>query len=513
MKFKIIPIILAFIFAPILNQAQKTVWAKPFTDDVTLVSNFHKVGTDSHDNFYIMANFARKISFGTIELKSASKSPDITDAFIAKLDPQGEVIHWGIQITGQGKIEGKALTTDSKDNVYVTGSFESETTFGDITISPKHQFGFFIAKYNSNGEFQWVKQGGNFESKWSIATAYGYAVKTDKNDNVYIAANVLGMYDDWVHDPSLPVEKQYLGKAYFEDQEISGDEFYTGNHTILVKLSPEGNFIWKRVGAMNLGLSDLVIDNNENIYMTGSVGGTIVFEGQKLESNGLSDIIVIKFAEDGKTAWIKQFGTGQPYSSGAYATKAATDIEGGQFIAIDEAQNVYFSGVHFDGARFEDKTLSSNANIKGFEVGNAFLGKLDKDGNLQWVKNAQGKGTAGLTGMVCDKAGNVYISGTIGLKKVTFDGQKAKGPFIMKFNSDGDTQWVDDADSRKKSWGKTIKVHVSYIGSLAINHSEDFLYSTGNATRETKESSYGFGGTSSSTMNETLMSISKIKTD
>lgn len=500
---------LFILFIPSGLWAQKTVWAIPFTHDVTLVSGYHKICTDSEDNFYIMANFARTISFGTIELKSGSKSPDITNTFIAKIDPYGESILWGIQILSPGNIDGKGLTTDQDNNVYVTGSFEGETVFGNTTLSPKHKYGFFIAKYNSEGEFQWVKQGGNYDTKWGMATTYGLAVKTDNTGNAYVAANVMGMYDDWVHDPSLPIEKQYLGKAYYEDETIEGDEFYTGNHTMLIKLAPNGELIWKRVGAMNLTLQDLVVDNDENTYLTGSLGGASVFEGKKIEANGLSDIIVIKFDNEGKTSWIKQFGTGEPYSGGAYSTEPAKDIEGGQFIAIDAEGNIYFTGVHFDGAKFDDKTLSSDANIKGLEVGNAFLGKLDQNGNIIWIKNAEGKGTAGLTGMVCDQNGNVFISGAITFKKVTFDGQKAKGPFIMKFDSKGAIQWIDDADSREKSWGKTVKVRVSYISDIAISHSEDFLYTTGNANKETKETGYN----TITTTTETMMAISKVKTD
>jgi len=489
--------------------AQKTVWAKPFTHDITLVSSLHKVCTDSEDNFYVMANFARTISFGTITLKSGSKSPDITNTFIAKIDPNGENILWGIQILSPGHIEGKSMVTDSENNIYITGSFEGETTFGNITISPKHKYGFFIAKYNADGDFQWVKQGGNYESKWGIATAYGFAIKTDKSGNVYVAANVLGMYDDWVHDPSLPVEEQYLGKAYYEDETIEKEDFYTGHHTITLKLTPNGDLLWKRVGVMYLRFADLDVDSDENLYLTGSLGGTGVFEGKKIESNGLSDIAVIKVDKEGKTIWLKQFGTGEPYSSGAYATTPAKDIEGGQFVAVDANGNVYFTGVHFDGAKFDDKTLSSEANIKGLEVGNAFLAKLDKDGNLLWVKNAEGKGTPNLMGLVCDKSGNTFLAGTIVFKKVTFDGQKAIGPFIMKYDSDGKIQWIDDADSRDKSWGKTVKVRFSGISSLAINNAESFLYTTGNASKETKETGYNV----ITTTTETMMAISKVKTD
>jgi len=494
-------------------QAQKTVWANPITHDVSLVSDFHKICTDSEDNFYIMANFARKINFGTIELKSGSKSPDVLDAFIAKIDPYGETIFWGIQISSLGNVEGKSITTDIQNNLYVTGSFEGETTFGTTTISPKHKYGFFIAKYNSDGEFQWVRQGGNYESKWGMATAYGFVVKTDNSGNVYAVANILGMYDDWVDDPGLPIEKRYLGKAYFEDEIIEGDEFYTGNHPLTIKLNPDGELIWKRVGMMIMSFTDLDVDDDENIYLTGSMGGTGVFKGEKIEANGLRDIIVIKFDKEGKPVWFKQFGTGQPVSSGAYAKKPATDYEAGQFITVDAGGNVYFSGIHFDGAKFGDKTLSSNASIKGIELGNAFHAKLDKDGIIQWVKNAEGKGSPNFTGMVCDQAGNTYLSGRIILKKVTFDGKKAKGAFIMKFDTNGAIQWVDDADTREKSWGKTVKVRVSYISDIAINKSEDFLYTTGNAVKETKETDYGYKTSTTTTTTETLIAVSKVKTD
>ncbi len=512
---KAVILILATIqLANFYARAQQTIWAKPITHDVTLVSSFHYVCTDSEDNFYVMANFARTIDFGTITLKSGSKSPDILNTFIAKIDPYGETIFWGVQITSAENIEGKSITTDSENNLYVTGSIGGETTFGNTTISPKHKWAFFLAKYNSNGEFQWVKQGGNFESKWTVATSFGYAVETDNNDNVYLAANVLGMYDDWVHDPELPVEEQFLGKAYFEDETIEGKEFYTGNHSVIIKLNPNGELIWKRVGGLNIGLKDLAIDQNENLYLTGSIGGSSVFEGNKMESMGLSDVIVIKFNKDGKTGWIKQFGMGEPYGSGAYATEPATDLEGGQFIAVDAQQNIYITGGHFDGAKFDKFTLSSNANIKGMEVSNAFLAKMDPDGNVQWVKNAQGKGTLNLSGMVCDKLGNVYMTGITFFKKVAFDGNKAKGPFVMKFDTNGDNLWIDDADTRDKSWGKTIKVKVSWINSLAINETENFLYTTGNAVKETVESRMsGLYETTTTTTTETIIAVSKVKTD
>jgi len=371
---------LTLLFVTIISvslHAQKTVWAKTISNQVSKVSNYHKIETDKDNNFYVMANFSDNINFGTISLDSKGKS----DVFIAKIDADGENIEWGIGITGVGFIEGKSITIDKDNNVYIAGSMEGEADFGTITIKPKHHYAFFIAKYNSSGVCQWVKQGGNYDSKWPYPSAFAYAVETDNEGNVYASANVLAMYDDWKDDPSLPLEDRYLGKIYYEDEVMQGKEIFTGNHSIVVKLNPStGDLIWKRVGPMNLSLLDFVIDDKGCTYFTGAIGGKSLMEGKDLEANGLSDIIILKLDQDGKTAWLKQYGVGEPYlSSGAYATNPAKDIEAGQFIEMDGSGNLYITGMHFDGAKFDDVILSSNANIKGLEVGNAFLAKLDQD--------------------------------------------------------------------------------------------------------------------------------------
>jgi hypothetical protein len=83
----------------------------------------------------------------------------------------------------------------------------------------------------------------------------------------------------------------------------------------------------------------------------------------------------------------------------------------------------------------------------------------------------------------------------------------------MKFDSNGETLWIDDADTRDKSWGKTVKVRVSYISDITINNSEDFLYTTGNAVKETKETDYGYNTSTTTTTTETLIAVSKVRTD
>jgi hypothetical protein len=71
---------------------------------------------------------------------------------------------------GNGHDYGQAITTDSSDNIYVTGNWDNGS-YNDI----------LIAKYNSSGAIQWQRTlaGGN-------GYDYGQAITTDSSDNIYV---------------------------------------------------------------------------------------------------------------------------------------------------------------------------------------------------------------------------------------------------------------------------------------------------------------------------------------
>jgi hypothetical protein len=71
---------------------------------------------------------------------------------------------------GNGHDIGRGITTDSSDNIYVTGYWDNGPDY-DI----------FITKYNSSGAIQWQRTlaGGN-------GTDYAYGITTDSSDNIYV---------------------------------------------------------------------------------------------------------------------------------------------------------------------------------------------------------------------------------------------------------------------------------------------------------------------------------------
>ncbi len=501
MKTKLI-LALSGLLISISCLAQKTEWVKTVTDGAAQVSADHRVCTDRENNFYIMANFTDNIMFGSTVLKSKNKTGP-TDAFIAKIDPDGEYVLWGTQISGFGNITANNICTDADMNVYVVGSFEDKTTFGESTvIEPKAKTGFFIAKYSPDGDFLWVKHGGNYYSAYP-GSCKAYAVQSDADGNIIMTASVVGMYDDWKDDPALPIEKRYLGKAYYEDIEITADDFYTGMHTIVLKLSSAGDLLWKRLCGMGMAFMDLSLGPEGNLYLSGNFGAFTSFEGKEIKANGLQDILVLKLDPLGKTIWLKQFGSGKPWDPAA----GATDIEFASFVDVDKAGNVYIAGKFCNNAKFDDITVESDAIQKDIDLGNVFLASLSPDGNAQWVRTVSSKVSSSVTGLEADSEGNTYLYGWFSFKKGTFNGESCRGPFVAKTDKNGNTEWIEDGKTREMSLIRTTTLQLTYPGGIALNGTEDRIYTTGNASKKTVESA----GYMSTTTTETIIAVTKIK--
>ncbi len=128
-----------------------------------------------------------------------------------------------------------------------------------------------------------------------------------------------------------------------------------------------------------------------------------------------------------------------------------TDDDSAESIAVDSAGNVYIAGFTY-GA------------LDGVNAGSAdaFVIKLNSDGEIQWVKQIGSSGTDYCTSLAIDKSGNIYIAGyTTG----DFDGTNAgkNDIFVIKIDSEGNILW-------KKQIGSSGE---EYCESLAIDENSN----------------------------------------
>jgi len=197
------------------------------------------------------------------------------DLFVSKFKNDGTWI-WTRQIGTQKREYNGKLAVDSKGDILLIGS-----TFG--TISGQQKLGIidpFVVKWDSEGVQQWALQFG------TNGADTGRAIVTDASNNIYITGSTEGNFIE----PPYP----HRGETY------------------LIKLTPNGKTLWiRQFGASPPTLkdvadrqNDLKIDKFGNLYMTGTVAGSL--GGQHYF--GAIDSFLLKFDSAGQQQWVRQFG-------------------------------------------------------------------------------------------------------------------------------------------------------------------------------------------------------------
>lgn len=156
---------------------------------------------------------------------------------------------------------------------------------------------FFVSVKISNSQtgFLMGRQFGSAKDEYALNHV------VDNNGNIFIAGKTNGI-----------MEERNYGK----------------NDGFLTKIDSLGNTLWTKQFGSD-GDEDILwsaIDNSGSVYITGSTTGTM---GDR--KFGKEDILLIKFSSEGRTEWVKQFGTD------------STDIARG--IYADNKGYVYITGM------------------------------------------------------------------------------------------------------------------------------------------------------------------------
>jgi hypothetical protein len=146
------------------------------------------ITTDSRGDVYAAGLFSGVATFGTGKaartLEASELVYDDFDAFVVKYAPSGALL-WARSSGGGGESWHSGIGTDSSGNVYVTGGFQYDATFGageatETTLETVDDTSVFVAKYNRNGAFRWVKSAGGIDDD------AGYGIVVDGSGNSYV---------------------------------------------------------------------------------------------------------------------------------------------------------------------------------------------------------------------------------------------------------------------------------------------------------------------------------------
>lgn len=189
-------------------------------------------------------------------------------------------------------------------------------------------------------------------------------------------------------------QSKALEKLQMGNSKVSFEEWYN---------------IWLPYGE-NAGLMDILIDDTDNIFVTGGSGShTIDYTTMNLTLS--------KFNTSGYMVWEKIKNAGDN-----------SNLEGGYGIANDSLNNLYIAGISLN-------ITTVNADI--------LLVKFNTTDDFEWSVSWGGSGYEYISDLAVDANGNIYVIGT------TVDLDTGRTYMVLlKFNSSGDLDWA-------KTWGTT----------------------------------------------------------
>lgn len=310
--------------------------------------------------------------------KSCSLSPPLSDAFVTKLDPAGNIVY-STYLGGSKSDLGAAIAADSTGNAYLTGPTASSDfpLLNPIASNNALQgtLDAFVTKFDPNGNLlSSTYLGGS-----GVDAGFGIAVDST---GIYVAGQTQSNNFPTVN----PFQGTFNGVA---------DAFIS-------KLSPDGlRLIYSTFlgGTNNDAATAIAVDSSGSAYVTGFTSSTDfpVTPGafQTVYAGGLTDAFIAKLSAAGNAL---------VYST--YLGGTATDAANG--IAVDAAGNANVVG----GTSSSDFPTANP--VQGMYNGNtdAFVTRLVPAGCAPFLSTYLGGHSTDIgTGVAADSSGNAFATG------------------------------------------------------------------------------------------------------
>ena len=322
---------------------------------------------------------------------------------------------------GTGNDAANKVLFDSNGNQFIVGSFSGTVDFdpnqGVNNLTSNGSDDMFILKLDNLSNFLWAKSIGGSGSD-------GISNVVINNQGEIIFTGIFQKNVDL--DP---------GAGTFNLTAAGAEDF------VVEKLDNNGNFIFCKVvsGPFSDIVTNLKLDSFGNIYSVGwFTGSNTDFDpgatSFPLTATGTCDAFIWKLDPNGNLLWAKKIG--------------GSGIDGAQGLDIDQQGNVFVSGDFMSTTDFDPG--SGTFNITSIGSSDAYVVKLNSNGNFIWTIRVGGSLSESAFRIACDLNGSVYIGGNFngtadfdpgnGTYNITSQGQN--DIFLMKVDAGGNFQWA-----------------------------------------------------------------------
>ena len=271
---------------------------------------------------YVTGSFKVSATFGGSDISSSG-----SNYFLTKLSTTDGSFQWVRQANGASDGIGYSIAADISGNVYTTGNFKGNASFGPFSLSSIASTGeLFFTKYDASGNVLWAEKG-------SSTYAAGNSIVVDDQGNLYLAG---------VFRSSLNVKGQSLTSS------PAG-----ADNGFVLKIDNLGNVSWiKQISSDLVFINDMSLDASSNVAFIGTFfgSGSINIGGTSVPSSGdFFEVYSGAFSSDGQLNWA--------YTAG----ETGIDSDYGYGISFSGSSGICMTGSFEGTIRFGSTVLSTTS--------------------------------------------------------------------------------------------------------------------------------------------------------
>lgn len=391
--------------------------------------------------------------------------------FLSVLNSKAQTFDWAEQVGSTSYDILFCIYNDNSGNIYTAGYIEGPADLDPgtgVQIGGGNVADIFIQKLDPNKNLIWAK------TITGPSNQYVYGLCLDAAGNILLTGGFSGKAD---FDPGVGTYTL----------SVSGG----GNDIFILKLDPNGNFIWaKKIGSAtgaNQNGYAITSDASNNVLVTGAFDDTMDFDPSNIgvynmTSAGQVDIFVLKLNSAGTFQWAKQMGSF--YDDYGYSIKT------------DPAGNVITTGRFILQTDFDPgPAFFSMGNGTPTTDINMFIQKLDPAGNFIWARDYNFISNTG-RGLYVNSLGEIFVTGnTSGAPDfdhssatVYLPNAGANDIFALKLDGSGNFVWANSFGGTGHDFGYAIDLNASgeVFITGAFSNTADFLPGPGTYTLSSK---------------------------
>lgn len=298
-------------------------WVKKFK------GNLSSIYTDlivTNNNIFVGGNFNGNLSFD-----SSTTSSRESQGFVASLDSGNGSLNWVQTINSANQTQLQQLKLNSSGEIVAFGTTNGNINVGFDTINSLGSKDIFILKYDNSGKVimgQILGGVGIDEFEDGLITTAGDIVLTadfsadpisniENNGGFFVLKLASNGQKIWA-TPGRGLLKEDSNQnivvyGLFQEQLQLGTQLFSTegqNQAFGSKLNKDGKLLWahKWGGSESNTISDIYIDNDDNVYFGGAFKDSANFNNILLTSLGESDLYILKYNQSGDQVWVKQGG-------------------------------------------------------------------------------------------------------------------------------------------------------------------------------------------------------------